>query len=74
MATHPSTLARKIPRTEESGGLQSTGLQRVRYMTEHTCSHSHFLLGWKGDLGGILLLLFSVVFNVKCYSNACRAF
>ena len=30
MATHSSTLAWKIPRTEKPGGLQSTGSQRVR--------------------------------------------
>ena len=29
MATHSSILAWKIPRTEEPGGLQSTGWQRV---------------------------------------------
>ena len=29
MAPHPSTLAWKIPWTEEPGGLQSMGLQRV---------------------------------------------
>ena len=29
MATDSSTLAWKIPRTEEPGGLQSVGLQRV---------------------------------------------
>ena len=29
MATHPSTLAWKIPWMVEPGGLQSTGLQRV---------------------------------------------
>ena len=29
MATHPRILAWRIPRTEEPGGLQSTGLQRV---------------------------------------------
>ena len=29
-ATHSSILARKIPGTEESGGLWSMGLQRVR--------------------------------------------
>ena len=29
MATHSSTLAWKIPWTEESGGLQSMGLQTV---------------------------------------------
>ena len=31
MATYSSILAWKNPRTEESGGLQSKGLQRVRY-------------------------------------------
>ena len=30
MATHSSILAWRIPRTEESGGLQSMELQRVR--------------------------------------------
>ena len=29
MATHSSTLAREIPRTEETGRLQSMGSQRV---------------------------------------------
>ena len=60
MATHSSTLAKKIPRTEEPEGLQSMGLQRVSHMTECACSHSHLLLGWKGNLAGILLMLFSV--------------
>ena len=38
MATHSSILARKIPCTEEPGGLQSIGLQRVGHdlVTEHT--------------------------------------
>ena len=31
MATHSSTLAWKIPRTEEPGRLQSMGLQKVRH-------------------------------------------
>ena len=30
MATHSSILAWKIPRTEEPGGLQSVGSQRVK--------------------------------------------
>ena len=36
MATHSSILAWRIPRTEEPGGLQSMGLQRVG----HDCSDS----------------------------------
>ena len=31
MATHSSILAGEIPRTEEPGGLQSIGLQRVEH-------------------------------------------
>ena len=31
MATHSGILAWRIPWTEESGGLQSMGLQRVRH-------------------------------------------
>ena len=31
MATHSSILAWRIPRTEELGGLQSMGSQRVRH-------------------------------------------
>ena len=31
MATHSRILAWRIPRTEEPGGLQSMGLQRVRH-------------------------------------------
>ena len=31
MATHSSILAWRTPRTEEPGGLQSIGLQRVRH-------------------------------------------
>ena len=31
MATHASILSRRIPWTEEPGGLQSVGLQRVRH-------------------------------------------
>ena len=33
LAAHPSVLAWRTPRTEEPGGLQSTGLQRLG-MTE----------------------------------------
>ena len=34
MATHSSILAWEIPWTEKPGGLQSTGLQRVRHDLE----------------------------------------
>ena len=35
MATHTSVLAWRIPWTEEPGGLQSIGLQRVRHSARH---------------------------------------
>ena len=39
MATHSSILAWRTPRTEEPGGLESMGLQRVTFdsATEHSC-------------------------------------
>ena len=42
MATHSSTLAWEIPRTEESGGLQSMGSQRIEHdlLTEHTLTYT----------------------------------
>ena len=44
MATHSSSLAWRIPRTEEPGGLQSMGWQRVRHnwtIHSHTLTHTH---------------------------------
>ena len=40
MATHSSILAWRIPWTEEPGGLQSTGSQRVRHDSVNTASQS----------------------------------
>ena len=43
MATHSSILAWRIPWTEELGGLQSMGSQRVRQheATTHTCTEKY---------------------------------
>ena len=43
VATHPSVLAWEIPWTEESGGLQSTGLQRVGHDQARTLAQLHHL-------------------------------
>ena len=40
-ATHSRTLARKIPWTEEPGGLQTMGLQTVRHVWVCACTHTH---------------------------------
>ena len=46
-ATHSSILAWRIPWTEEPGGLQSIGLQRVRHdrVTKHTHSTCQEVVG-----------------------------
>ena len=49
MATHSSTLAWKIPWTEEPGGLQSVGSQELD-MTERL--HFHFSLSCIGERNG----------------------
>ena len=43
-AIHSSILAWRIPRTEESGGLQSMGLQRVRHDLATKQQRGHFQL------------------------------
>ena len=45
MATHSSILAWIIPRTEEPGGLQSVGPQRVGHATERLHFHFHYTIG-----------------------------
>ena len=51
MATHSRFLAWKIPWTEELGGLQSTGPQRIRHdlVTEHTPTHLGTLVPCTGS-------------------------
>ena len=49
MATHPRILAWRIPWTEESGGLQSIGSQRVGHdWIDLACTHMSFQLKWDG--------------------------
>ena len=54
MATHSSTLAWKVPWTEEPGGLQSMGSQRVGHDGAHTNSDGIGCIwcpGWQEDGG-----------------------
>ena len=44
MATHSSIFARRIPWTEEPGGLQSMGLQRVRHDWATNTFYFHLIL------------------------------
>ena len=41
MAAHARILAWRIPWTEEPGGLQSMGLQRVGHNSTHACSYQN---------------------------------
>ena len=45
LATHSSILAWRIPQTEESGGLQSMGLQRVRH--DRSLNNNAVIFNWR---------------------------
>ena len=49
MATLSSILAWEIPQTEEPGGLQSRGSQRVRHYTEATMHAQQLLVLFEWD-------------------------
>ena len=53
MATRSSILASRIPWTEEAGGLQSLGSQRVRHDGE---TNTHIFLGKKYNWGASYLI------------------
>ena len=62
MATHSSILTWRILRTEESGGLQSTGLQRAAHGWV-TNTHTHTYIHIRYELGKICSFNFAV--NLK---------
>ena len=75
MATHSSILVRRIPWTEEPGGLQSKGVQKdTTEVTYHTHTHPKNSVNWhvleiKRSLlwkGHILLCLWSFERGVLC--------
>ena len=61
MATHTSTLAWRIPRTEEPGALQSIGSPRVR-LTESACVPA------KAEGMLEFIVPFSQLFHRLCFS------
>ena len=54
MATHSSVLSWRIPRTGESGRLQSTSELEMNEVTQHACTVS-YLVGGMGSLPHLLL-------------------
>ena len=56
MATHSSILAWRIPWTEEPSGLQSMGLQRIRY--NWTCTHDNNKNNWSQLWGSMRIFPF----------------
>ena len=70
-ATHSSILAWRIPWMEESGGLQSTGSQRVGHdwATSHTHTHHNC------DCFFVFLMLFNYsIYLVHFYLPHCKRF
>ena len=57
MATHSSILAWEILWTEEPGGLQSTGLQRIRHNLVTKQQKDKYLFQWYGLTHGICTLM-----------------
>ena len=62
MAPHSSILARRIPWTEEPGGLQSTGSQRVGH--DWATSLTHSLIQSKGSLWRLKELVQIKLYNL----------
>ena len=62
MATYDNILAGRIPQTEEPGGLQSVGLQRVGYnRVTKTHPYTHLTDRWIFFFFFLQVLLISVV-------------
>ena len=73
VAIHCNILAWRIPQTEEPGGLQSMGSQRVSDTTEatehtaHTCTHAHTHTHTHNSYEGYI----SVHFTSHTHKTAC---
>ena len=56
MATHSSILAWRIPWTEEPGGLQSIGLQRIQTRSKQFSMHKHDPMDIFLNFGGLFIV------------------
>ena len=66
MATHSSILAWRIPWTEEPGGLQSTGSQRVGHDgRDLACTHSKASLGTQLSQSAVYCCLYTFGPDIK---------
>ena len=59
MATHSSILARRIPSTEELGGLQSMGRKE-----SDTTQRLHFTLSFKESSSNLLICSFQIGYTI----------
>ena len=75
MATHSSILAWRIPRTEEPGGLQCMGLQRVRdnWATKHSTAQYSIVYIISRLLYAFILCWTLRLFHVLAIVNAAAA-
>ena len=71
MATHSNILAWRIPRTEEPGGLQSTGSRKSRTRPSHTHTHT-YAAGMSVKL--LLISLFFIIILFILLSLLCLYF
>ena len=66
MATHSSILAWRIPWTEEPGGLQSTGSQRVGHDgRDLACTHSKASLGTQLSQSAVYCCFYTFGLDIK---------
>ena len=61
-ATHSSIRAWEIPWTEEPGGLQFMGSQRVRHDSAHTHTHTHTLQSFSTQKGEITIIFILIIY------------
>ena len=69
MATHPRILAWRIPWTEEPGGLQSMGLQRVGHNRNDSAQHTQSQLICKMSVIIALLWDFDKIVRATCLES-----